>query len=233
MERFTEAELHAFLDGQLPPERMDALREAIEADPAAASYAADRDALRAAFAPVADLPVPDRLLRAATMPPPALQAKAAPWARRSVLAGLAAAAAAGVAYVALPSGEADPLVGAALAARQGEPDRVIAENDAGPALSAAFGARIRVPDLQHAGYKLERASFHGRGAELRYRSAEGALFTLYLAKSRGEDRFALIERRRLRICVWENDDLAAVMAADLPRATLFRLASLAYAALNA
>ena len=60
-----EDDLHAYVDGQLPPERGDAvarqLQEQSQAAEDAAAFAAQRDALRAAFAHIATEPVPPRL----------------------------------------------------------------------------------------------------------------------------------------------------------------------------
>lgn len=61
----TEDDLHAYVDGQLPPERHAVvarqLQEQPEAAERAAAYAAQREALRAGFAAIAAEPVPPRL----------------------------------------------------------------------------------------------------------------------------------------------------------------------------
>lgn len=61
----TESDLHAHVDGQLPPERDAAVAQYLQAQPEAAeqvaAYGAQREALRAAFAPIAAAPVPPQL----------------------------------------------------------------------------------------------------------------------------------------------------------------------------
>ena len=42
----------------------------------------------------------------------------------------------------------------------------------------------------------------------------------------------MTERGPLRICVWQNADVTAVMTGELPTPELFRLASLAYSSLG-
>jgi anti-sigma factor RsiW len=64
-----ETDLHAFIDGELPPARQAEVAAAIARDPAltalVAAYRADKAALAAAFAPMETVPVPPDLLAAA------------------------------------------------------------------------------------------------------------------------------------------------------------------------
>jgi anti-sigma factor RsiW len=57
-----DEELHAFIDGELPPDRAAVLRAALAAEPTlaarVAAYQADKSALRALFGPVAARPLP-------------------------------------------------------------------------------------------------------------------------------------------------------------------------------
>jgi anti-sigma factor RsiW len=61
----SSADLHAFVDGQLPPERHAAVALQLQQDPDAAdsvaAYAAQRESLRAGFAPIAAESLPPRL----------------------------------------------------------------------------------------------------------------------------------------------------------------------------
>jgi anti-sigma factor RsiW len=61
----SDDDLHAFVDGQLPPQRQAAVARHLQEQPEAAervaAYVAQREALRAAFAPIAAEPVPPRL----------------------------------------------------------------------------------------------------------------------------------------------------------------------------
>jgi len=64
-DRIPEADLHAYVDGQLPPERAAEVLRLLEQYPEsagqAAAYAAQREALRAGFAAIAAEPLPPRL----------------------------------------------------------------------------------------------------------------------------------------------------------------------------
>jgi anti-sigma factor RsiW len=93
-----------------------------------------------------------------------------------------------------------------------------------------------VPDLRRAGFKLVSAEFYGRtrsdAVQLRYEDAEQRLFTVFLRPSAGPDAFEVTERGPVRICVWQNADLTAVMTGEMSTPELFRLASLAYSSLG-
>ena len=79
----TDADLHAFLDGELPPERHRAVEAWLAAHPDARrrleSFREQQRALRRMFAPVLDEPLPEALIQASR--PPA----AAPGAARAGL----------------------------------------------------------------------------------------------------------------------------------------------------
>jgi anti-sigma factor RsiW len=240
-----ETVIGAFLDGELSPEERAAVERAI-ADHAelaqhVARLRADQAALSRSCAGLAPGPIPRRLIEAARHPPVPASARLR---RRRLLwaGGGAVAVAAGLGAVLLtPGGTGDPLVRQALAARSTLPggahrleEPSIGAADA--ALGAHFGRRVRIPDLAPEGYRLAALALWGNGdrraAQARYEAPDRPPFTIYLASPRGRDAFALEERPSLRICVWENTDLATVMAADLSRAALFRLASLAYVAMT-
>jgi anti-sigma factor RsiW len=69
---FTDADVHAYADGQLPPNRAAAFEAIVAHDPALASQVADirtqSSALRDALDPLLAEPIPSRLLAAATSP---------------------------------------------------------------------------------------------------------------------------------------------------------------------
>ena len=70
----TELDLHAYIDGELSPERAAAVEAAMAGDPALAErvrdFQADRQALVDTYRRLADAPVPAALLKAASTPPP-------------------------------------------------------------------------------------------------------------------------------------------------------------------
>src|ERR1043166_7943941 len=67
MARFTDEELVAYADGELPPERAKAVADGCAADPQVAArvrwFKESREALRNAFARQIEAPVPERLLK--------------------------------------------------------------------------------------------------------------------------------------------------------------------------
>jgi anti-sigma factor RsiW len=72
----SEIDLHAFIDGELPPERAAAVEAAMARDPVLAArvrdFRGDKLALIAAYGPLADAPVPAALqaaARAGPLPP--------------------------------------------------------------------------------------------------------------------------------------------------------------------
>ena len=69
---FDDADLHAYADGCLPPERIGTFEAALKLDPALAARVAEiralSAALRAALDPIVAEPIPERLIQAATGP---------------------------------------------------------------------------------------------------------------------------------------------------------------------
>ena len=69
----SEIDLHAFIDGELPPKRAAAVEAAMARDPVLAArvrdFRADKLALIAAYGPLADAPVPAALQAAARAGP--------------------------------------------------------------------------------------------------------------------------------------------------------------------
>ncbi|QEI05846.1 anti-sigma factor [Pigmentiphaga aceris] len=80
----TEAELHAFVDGQLPPEQRDAIEDFLATHPAVRKqvedWRAQNRAMKRLLDPVMDEPVPPRLAQAAVAPS---------WPWRGIAAGFA------------------------------------------------------------------------------------------------------------------------------------------------
>jgi anti-sigma factor RsiW len=241
----SELELHAFIDGELPPEQAAAVEAAIARDPLLAirvrDFRADKRALIAAYGSLADAPVPAALLKAARAGPP--RSAARHWGRYVALAGTAALAAS-LLLTLTPRSPRDPPIEQALAARENAraPSRELDGRNlasieaADQAMSAMLGNSTRVPDLRRVGFKLVSAELYGStrsdAVQLRYEDALGRLFTVFLRPSAGPDTFNVTERGPVRICVWQNADVTAVMAGEMSTPELFRLASLAYASLG-
>jgi anti-sigma factor RsiW len=241
----SEGDLHAFIDGELPPERAAAVEAAVARDPLLAarvhSFRADKLALLAAYGPLADAPVPAVLLRAARTG--SSRSATRRWGRPLALAG-AAALAASVLLTLIPRAPRDPAIEQALAARENArtPSRELDGHDlagieaANQAMSDMLANPTRVPDLRRAGFQLVSAELYGRtrsdAVQLRYEDAQRRLFTVFLRPSAGPDAFEVTERGPVRICVWQNVDITAVMTGEMSTPELFRLASLAYSSLG-
>jgi anti-sigma factor RsiW len=236
----TELDLHAYIDGELSPERAAAVEAAMAGDPALAErvrdFQADRQALADTYRRLADAPLPAALLKAASTPPP----RRRPRIIGSAFVG-AAALAACLVLVLMPRAPRDPAIEQAMTARDNAriPSQELKGHDlasvdaAAKAMSDMLGNPMRVPDLSRAGFALVSTDIYGSEAvQLRYEDARQRLFTVFLRPSAGPDAFEVTERGPVRICVWQNADLTAVMTGEMSTPELFRLASLTYSSLG-
>ncbi len=233
-----DEELHAFIDGELPPERAAAVQAALAAEPAlaarVASYQADKAALRALFGPVAERPLPSawrtRIARHAAPRRPST------W-RMGIAAGVVLALL-GSGALLLRGG--DTVLAEAQAAHDGAlpATRVItaealAQSGADAILQATLGLPVRAPDLQKFGYRLVAVDFYrGPAAGLVYRNAQSVNLTIYVRKSAGDARFDLLRRGKLRVCIWQDEVVSAVMTGDMSAGEMMRVASAAYVSLD-
>lgn len=204
----TEADLHAYVDGQLTPERQREFESYLGGRPDEAQRVqqlrAQKRELRALFDPVLDEALPERLLRAAR-PRPA-------WHQQRWVAGLAIALLSGSAGWGLHASlqpAAAPLLAqqapaAAFAQRAAVAHAVYSPEQRRPVevdaahedqlvtwLSKRMGAPMKAPRLQAVGYELEggRLLPGGQGpvAQFMYRSTEpgGGRLTLYVSNEIG------------------------------------------------
>jgi anti-sigma factor RsiW len=240
-----EIDLHAFIDGELPPERAAAVEAEVARDPVLAArvrdFRADKQALIATYGPLISAPVPAALQAAAYAGPRPSPARR--WGRYVALGG-AAALAASLLLIFMPGEPRDPAIQQALEARDNArtPSRELDGRDptsiaaADQAMSAMLGNPVRAPDLKRAGFKLVSAEIYGAtgpgAVQLRYEDGMRRLFTVFLRPSAGPDAFMVTQRGAVRICVWQNADLTAVMTGEMSTPELFRLASLAYSSLS-
>ena len=116
------------------------------------------------------------------------------------------------------------------------PQRVISTNgsprDFEAVVQQTVGARVKVPDLGKMGYRLHAVRVFAQAAELDYRHRDGGEFSLYLTKSDGHVRYDQFDRDGLRVCIWKDETITAVMAGRMSTAAMQRLASLAYTGLT-
>jgi anti-sigma factor RsiW len=250
----SEEELSAFIDGELPAARAEAVARAVADDTMLAArmeaFRRDRDGLRAAFAPVAKAPVPEAWLRRieAAVERPSADMLAFPARRRAprppalvwaIAACLALAVGLGAVQLMLRA-PADPLLAEALAARSGSLAAAAHFDEAAlPAaeaqrilLTKATGLPVRAPDLRRQGWHLAAIDMYRNAASLRYANAAGQNLFVFVRRSEGAPRFDILKQRGDRICVWQDEVVAAVMMGDMSAGQMMRVAGAAYAALD-
>lgn len=206
----TEAELQAYIDDRLPPDRLQAITTWLAERPDEArrmsAYRGQRDALRKALAPVLEEPLPPGLdLRLRQR----IDRAGDGWRRAAI-----AACAAGLVLIggaggwALKAWESPKLVGTAALAREGAASYSVYANDsARPVEIGATGQQaldgwiserlarpVRAPDLRSAGLSLVGgrliATEHGPAGFYLYRDTAGNRISVYVRpmKVDGTDR---------------------------------------------
>ena len=247
-ERFYIADdrLHALIDGELTARDCADVESAVAADPVlnqrVALFRADKARLAQVYGPVSEQPLPREWI--------AMIEREARKPRMFSLEATAGIAAAFMLVIggtlvyrqALPHEE--PIVEEALAARNDAmPARqTLALNTAQAAvatrtLASALGMHVSAPDLQRMGYDLVGLRVYGhapagKGVELLYRHKDNRVFALYLRHPSGAPRFDQYKQGKLRVCIWQDDVLGAVMTGEMSAAEMQRLASLAYTGLE-
>lgn len=106
----------------------------------------------------------------------------------------------------------------------------VAESEAA-VMRKTLAARVKAPDLSNMGYRLVSIGVYAapqRAFELSYRNASGGVYTLYLRRSSGKTRFDLFREKGLRVCVWQDDVIGAVMAGPMSAPEMMRLAAQTY-----
>lgn len=208
----TEADLHAWVDGQLSAERGREIEGYLSTRPDEAerleAYRAQKRELHALFDPVLDEPLPQRVLDAARPPARgrlqavaaglaiALLGAAAGWVVRGSLGSSAelAAATASVRMASTPAGDFARRAAVAHAVYSPDarrPVEVSAEHEDQLVawLSKRMGTPMKPPHLQALGYALEggRLLPGGRGpvAQFMYRDGTGTRLTLYVSNEVG------------------------------------------------
>lgn len=241
--------LHAYIDGELPEDERAHMADAIAGDPEMARRAAlfreDKERLWQAYGGLADRPLPRHWIEMIERP-------VRPRRRVFAMETIAAMAAALLLLVGGPlvyrqmTPHEEPIVEEALAARDATvpAGQVAAVQSAthreavGHVVSAALEMRVSAPDLSRMGYTLAGYRiYHGvdgrkNAAELLYRQRDNRVFALYLRRPSGAPRFDQYKQGNLRVCIWQDDVLGAVMTGEMSAAEMQRLASLAYTGLE-
>jgi anti-sigma factor RsiW len=247
----TEADLQAFVEDRLDPERRRAVEAWLAARPEEAARIADyrsiADALRAAYDPVFAEPLPERFVR-----------RRAKWRRFAAPAawmclGILIGAIAGWELRDARPNAANADFGAAMARRAAvahatyspevrHPVEVGADQEAHLVawLSKRLGAPLRAPKLEDAGYSLVGGRLlpgdTGPVAHFMYQTQKGTRITLYVrgeATGNRETAFRYAEEGRVRVFYWVDRKLGyALSSADISKDELFKVANVVYQQLN-
>lgn len=199
----TEDELHAYVDGELPPERLSAVTGWLESHPEQAAmvagWRAQADTLRARYGGIVDEPLPARLKVDAVLrqmrPFRSLAAVAAAAAVAAFVIGGAAGWMARGASAAAPAGmgtiTADALEAHKLYVVEVRHPVEVPGNERAHMtqwLSKRLGYDQRIPDLQAIGLKLVGGRLlpgpTGAAALYMYEGPSGERFTLYCSKAK-------------------------------------------------
>jgi anti-sigma factor RsiW len=252
--RISESVLQAYVDGRLTAVQRGEVEGELAADSAlaeqVAAYRTQNDALRAAFHPVLDEPIPDRLLDA-TRP-----LRRRPWAIAAALGWIVLGGVAGwsinEAYRPAPS---PPRAEAALAFAHRaaiahavyspevrHPVEVGADQEAHLVawLSKRLGAAVRAPKLGALGYRLIGGRLlpgeSGPVAYFMYQCEKGTRVTLYVrgaGPDSGETAFRYADEGKVRVFYWIDHTFGyALSSADISRDDLSAVANEVYRQLN-
>jgi anti-sigma factor RsiW len=248
-----EDELHARIDGRLPPHRVAAVDAYFAKHPDAqarfSQYAEQREALRAALAAQAGGPVPDRLRVArirgerrhrryrqlaqiAAAVSLLILGGVAGWAVRDVAGPLVASGAGTVAGVITADAIAAHRV---YSVEVRHPVEVNADQETHLVqwLSKRLGRELTVPDLSPAGFRLMGGRLlpaeDGPAAQFMYENASGERLTLYLRVGvGGETAFRYHEEGGIGAFYWSDEGFGYAIAAKADRDLLLRIAELVY-----
>lgn len=247
----TETELQHYVDGRLPRDRETAVTAWLAARPEEAerigAYRSERDALRAALAPIAGEPLPAEL---------DLNLRRRRWPHWLSARGMTVAASIVLAFVVgggsgwmLRDRAAPPIVGTAALAREAAASYVVYADDTDRPVEIAatgqleldrwFSRRlsrpVKAPDLRAAGFdliggRLIATNFGPAGLYL-YRDASGASVALYLRPMRvqGTDRMTWREEGAVRGWTWADDGLGFGVFGEMPADRLHSTADMARA----
>jgi len=251
-ERFEidDAELHAWIDGQLAPDRAGAVEAAVASDPALAArlqaYSDQNRELRALFGAVADEPLPERLraagiasgqIRKRWMIPVAASIAclavglAGGWLGNDRLGGRALVEASR--HVAEEAMSAHRVYAVEVL----HPVEVFADQEAHLVkwLSKRLGHEIHTPDLAPLGFKLVGGRLLPAGggepaAQFMYEDRAGRRVTVYVSlyNSGQETAFRYQEVQGAGAFVWLEPEMGYAIAGDIPRDPLLAISKVVY-----
>ena len=248
----TEEELHAYVDGELPADRQEAVAAWLAAYPEqaklVAAWRAQADSIRARYGAVASEPLPDRLKLEQIIKASRGLTSGRSWAALASAAALIAFVVGGGAgwmargaSAAAPTGY-DMVTTDALGAYKlyvvevRHPVEVPGSERVHMTqwLSKRFGSDLRIPDLQSIGLKLIGGrllpSSTGAAAFYMYEGPSGERFTIYCAKATAAAETALRFKSSDSAAAfyWVDDEIAYVVSGPADRERLEKVTKSAY-----
>ena len=246
----SEADLHAYLDGELAASERALVESRVAADPELAqrlaAYSRLNEALRAQFDPVLDEPVPERLVTKPLKP-------ARPWMRyaAAILWFVVGGAAGWQLHGGMQSRE-ERAAAPAWAKRAAVAHVVYAPEVRHPVevgadqephlvawLSKRLGTPLRIPQLGGIGYALVGGRLlpgdQGPAAQFMYQDPQGQRLTLYVRSNRdhnSETAFRFAQDGNVRVFYWIDRGLGLALSGEIEKEELLRVATAVYQQLN-
>jgi anti-sigma factor RsiW len=247
--KISEDELHAYIDGELAPERHADIEAHIASSPELAerlnAYRRQEDALRARFDPVVTETVPDRLLhrRVGSIPRALRYAAVAGWLTLGGAAGwfLHGTKGADQAPDAPSWARRAAVAHAVYSPEVRHPVEVGADQEAHLVawLSKRLGADLRIPQLNALGYSLVGGRLlpgeQAPAAQFMYQDPRGQRLTLYVRTNREQNRetaFRFAQDGSVRVFYWIDRGLGLALSGEISREDLLRVATAVYQQLN-
>lgn len=251
-EKFTDAELNAYVDGELSGDDRSALEERLAASPETARKAAELtrvdETVRARFASVVDEPLTEGM-RAALAQSGGRRGTA--WWLRAAAAALLLLAGGGGGYalrgmLEAPHTLSTELVDYAVGAHSvyvpevRHPVEVGAGEEAHLVkwLTKRLGADVRAPTLTDRGFTLLGgrllSATGGPAAQFMYENDDGRRLTLYIREAGPSENtaFRFANEKGFAAFYWIDRPLAYALVGEMPREELLALARLTYEQLN-
>ena len=247
MSNLTEADLHAYADGQLDDVRRVQVEARLAHDLTAAervrAWREQNEALRALYNPVLNEPVPQRLLAARPL--------RGRWPHYALAAGIMGLSF-GLGWMS-HSYRTDRFVeAAALPRRAAVAYAVYAPEVRHPVevgadqqdhlvkwLSKRLGNDLKVPVLTQQGFELVGGRLlpggKGPGAQFMYQDARGQRITLYVSLRDAEPRdtaFRFSQEDKVAVFYWIDGKLGYALSGEMDRASLLAVATIVYRQLN-
>ncbi len=250
---YSAADLHAYLDGEMPAQKRAAFEEWLAANPdqrrLLGDFEADRQRLRDALEAATAGPVPERIESALAGGAKQRSRHIRQAAAAVLIFALGAAAGWGVSEFSLPGAPAAATATAtaerALTAHLVYAAEVLHPVEVGSDqkthlvnwLSKRMGHRLIAPDLEAAGMKLIGGRLlpgdEEAAAQLMYEDASGKRVTLYVGSNpqNRQTAFRLAKRGSVRTFYWLDGPFGYALAGDLEEDRLLELAQLVYRAM--